>query len=435
MVFSESPVSLRPSLQPDETLGSWLTRIALANGLSPSEFYPIVLPGGRLYRTDLDRLACDDLVRNLAAYAGAEEAEVAAATFRRWAGLLFEADDGRRKLTWLPWVGTAGGRTSFGQQACPLCLVEDSHPYFRMTWRLGFVTACPRHGILLIDRCPACGEPLQPLFLPPPNGRDRLIGCWKCGADYRRAPKVSVLDPGAVEREGGWRKIAREGWAMLGDYGPQYSLAWFPILWRVYRLLATGRFAFPLRTGVADRNRAMPRPENLPMVKEVERLNPRCRQALLSMADELLRDWPRVFVEACREVGIASRILIKDHADAPFAYRDPVVRHLSQPMRTMGADETKAVTRLLEGEGRIPTLKNLLAVSGVKAGAFADAAPARPVRPYGTHRYWKLDGVSAEVRAAAKAAAHRAGEKVGPWVEQVLRQKLARERRAHHIPK
>lgn len=428
MVFSENSTSLRPFLQSDETLGSWLTRIALANGLSPSEFYPVVLPGGRLYRTDLDRLAGGDLIRSMAAYGGVGEAEVADATFRRWAGLLYETDDGRRKLIWLPWVGTTGGRTAFGQQACPLCLAEDSHPYFRMTWRLGFVTACPRHGTLLIDRCPECGAPLQPLFLPPPNGRDRMIACWSCGADYRRVPMAAVSDPRVIEREEAWRKAAREGWAMLGDYGPQYSLAWFSVLWRVYRLLAAGRFAFPLRAWVAEREEHVPRPENLPMVKEVERLNPRCRQALLSMTHHLIRDWPHVFVRACKDVGITSRVLIKDHGAAPFAYRDPVVRHLSQPARAMGVDEASAVSRLLEGNGYRPTLKNLRAVSGVKAEAFSVAVPARRASPYGTHRYWKLDGVAPEVRAAAKVAAHRAGENVGPWVEQVLREKLARER-------
>ena len=66
---------------------------------------------------------------------------------------------------------------------------------------------------------------------------------------------------------------------------------------------------------------------------------------------------------------------------APFAYRDPVVRHLSQPARAMGADEASAVSRLLEGNGYRPTLKNLHAVSGVKAEAFSVAVPARRASP------------------------------------------------------
>ena len=45
---------------------------------------------------------------------------------------------------------------------------------------------------------------------------------------------------------------------MLGDYGPQYSLAWFSVLWRVYRLLAAGRFAFPLRAWVVEREEQVP---------------------------------------------------------------------------------------------------------------------------------------------------------------------------------
>lgn len=52
------------------------------------------------------------------------------------------------------------------------------------------------------------------------------------------------------------------------------------------------------------------------------------------------------------------------------------------------------------------------------------APTKRKCLPYGTHRYWKLDGVSPETRAKVKKAAKLAGENVGSWVERALREKL-----------
>ena len=39
---------------------------------------------------------------------------------------------------------------------CPLCLKDDPVPYFRMIWHLPFVTVCPVHHVLLVNRCPSC---------------------------------------------------------------------------------------------------------------------------------------------------------------------------------------------------------------------------------------------------------------------------------------
>lgn len=62
-------------------------------------------------------------------------------------------------------VGRAG-RRCFGQQLCPWCLRADPEPYLRLTWRLSFVTVCPAHRRLLLDRCPACNEAFSELADP-----------------------------------------------------------------------------------------------------------------------------------------------------------------------------------------------------------------------------------------------------------------------------
>lgn len=88
----------RPRLVDDETFASWFSRTAWANGLSPTELYPIALPGARMFRIDLDRYACDELINNLYSRTVVPSDDLWPRTLDRWAGHLFEGDDARGKL-------------------------------------------------------------------------------------------------------------------------------------------------------------------------------------------------------------------------------------------------------------------------------------------------------------------------------------------------
>ena len=64
----------------------------------------------------------------------------------------------------------------FGHDAvCPQCL--DESPHLRRHWEHGYAVACSRHGTLLIDRCPSCGDFLS-------HDRERIEHCH-CGNDLR----------------------------------------------------------------------------------------------------------------------------------------------------------------------------------------------------------------------------------------------------------
>jgi hypothetical protein len=60
---------------------------------------------------------------------------------------------------------------------CPACLTESV--YIRSFWEHAYVTACPQHRTVLIDRCPSCNDWLHP-------SRDRIEQCG-CGQDLRTA--------------------------------------------------------------------------------------------------------------------------------------------------------------------------------------------------------------------------------------------------------
>ncbi|MFD3805974.1 TniQ family protein [Streptomyces sp. NPDC058619] len=40
---------------------------------------------------------------------------------------------------------------------CPACLAQ-SRGRWQLRWRLGWTFACPRHLLLLLERCPVCGK-------------------------------------------------------------------------------------------------------------------------------------------------------------------------------------------------------------------------------------------------------------------------------------
>ena len=68
-------------------------------------------------------------------------------------------------------------------KVCPQCLAETAH--CRRVWEFSLVTACPRHGCLLIDKCPKCKAPISWL-------RDSLCVC-PCKFDWRKA-RVNRLE-------------------------------------------------------------------------------------------------------------------------------------------------------------------------------------------------------------------------------------------------
>jgi hypothetical protein len=419
----------RPRPLEDESFSSWFSRLAWENGLLPPELYRIALPGAQMYRLDLDRFASADLISEVSRRTAVSVDDLQRRTLRNWCGRIFEYDDGRNKLIWLPPAGTEQTSKSFGQQVCPRCMRDNQTPHLSRYNRLAFVTVCSTHKTLLIDRCPECAAPIQPLYLASLPGA--MWMCWHCGFDLRRFGGDRAVVPSFQRR---LIEIADTGWGPLNGFGYVHAISWFRILWTVYRLLATGRFAYPLREwAMCNMHCALGSAAGIPRIKEIELLNPRCRQLLLEMAFELMKRWPERFTRACREVGIHARVLIKDPVRTPFALWSPVQSRLKVPKHDLTDAEIKEAKAFLSRSNRRPTYRALVKLLGSKFESRAALAePASDHLPYGGGRYWKLDGVSPETKAAAKAAAKCEGENVGPWVEKILRAELLKRESKFH---
>ena len=114
----------------------------------------------------------------------------------------------------------------------------------------------------------------------------------------------------------------------------------------------------------------------------------------------MVQDWPYRFVKACKASGITSRDLLKRRQSAPYVFEEPVRKYLM--------DKKEQMDHTVDTDLSNPKEKSYPKLSG-------------------QCRYWKLDGVSSDIREAAKVAAHMQGENIGPWVDKVLREKLKRD--------
>ncbi|WP_448204330.1 TniQ family protein [Azospirillum sp. sgz302134] len=412
----------RPRLLENESFSSWFARVAAANGLRPADLYRILQPGGDRNPRDLDRYGDIHLLSTLADKTGISVETLEQATFRRWAGIAFERDDGLVKLDWLPPAGRERAKRCFGQQVCPLCLAEDTVPFLRLDWRLSFITACPTHKRLLLDRCPACNESFSVLRQNKFGG----VFCWSCGTDVRRfIGDPPPVDPLPTQEE--LLITLSQGWKTLGSYGPVYSFTALRILSLIVRLIAGGRHAYALREWVANQgSRLAVPPETLPRVRDGALLTARARSVIVAMAHYVMEEWPHRFVAAAQEVGMSSRDVRKRVDGAyPFAYADAVEWNLTEPLNGSTRDEVLAAKNVLLSRGESATYRKLKELRGGKAGTMSEVAdPASDSAAWGKGRYWKLDGVSAEVKEAARIAAHRSGENVAVWLDRVLRKEL-----------
>tara|TARA_R110000782_G_scaffold47620_1_gene104614 strand:- start:161 stop:1345 length:1185 start_codon:yes stop_codon:yes gene_type:complete len=387
--------------------------------LSPADLYSSILQGGRLNFIDLDRW-CDPLViQTLAERTHTPVDYVTQMGLSAYQGRVYERDDPNASLVWLPPIGGTK-KKSFGQQACPLCLDQEK-PYLRRTWRLSFVTACRTHGTHLIDRCESCGAPITPSKF---KGAISFQGCVRCGSDLRRI-SVHTASETDLEIQRRLLDIASHGFGYLGTAGHVHSLAYFWILRRLFHLVVAGEYALPLRMHVLSKHDWDIAPSSIRRITVVDLLPPLQRTHAIRIADFLMSDWPHHFIEACDAVGLRKNRLIRDEKKTPFSFLRIVDDSLNHAMTKIAKDQVRAATAYMEKQGIDATPDALSAFMGNKLHTQRCLAPTkRKCLPYGTHRYWKLDGVSPETRAKVKKAAKLAGENVGSWVDRALREKL-----------
>jgi hypothetical protein len=145
---------LRPRPCRSELFSSWLVRVARCYEMPVQTFCRAVWPGREVWRGDVDRQIDDEALYLLSSKTGVAYAELFSMTLRaheQYAGAS-PNDESARELYF------HFGNTDVAIRYCPGCLAERQ-PYFRLEWRLAFVTVCPRHRRPLLERCDYCKAP------------------------------------------------------------------------------------------------------------------------------------------------------------------------------------------------------------------------------------------------------------------------------------
>jgi len=150
------PWPLRPRPFPDELLSSWTARIAQAHGIEIKCFLSEIWPGQRNHESLLDVVFPFEVISILAKRAVLPLEQVHRMVVSELTNPTYKGNS-KTIQERLDYVPKSFRKTLSHQiQICPDCLRDDPIPYFRRSWRLCAVTACGRHGRLLIEICPNC---------------------------------------------------------------------------------------------------------------------------------------------------------------------------------------------------------------------------------------------------------------------------------------
>jgi hypothetical protein len=323
------PCHVKP--QADELLSSWLTRVSLAHGLQVRTFCSILWPAKAIGTGDIDRRATSEMLSIVAQKMATSPRQAFATTLRAYEGTLWEDWGSPSSRHWLL-LGAIHGqrRNQPGLQYCPQCLRADATPYFRRCWRLGFVTVCSDHHCYLLDRCPACFDPVNFYLLP--HDTDTIARCYQCQLDL-----VGVESRALDTSQGHQRLVTFQtlllnalttGWYPLTEDEMVRLPSYLRVVRQLGRLLVTHRDAAHKRAQFCRRLEQPYFAPCLPASKQwaLEGLSVTDRFQLLLLVAWWLEDWPEQFITVCFDHLIWPRDLLRRMSCPPQWYEQTVQR-------------------------------------------------------------------------------------------------------------
>lgn len=349
----ETPLLIRPPLQPGESLSSWRLRTGWANG-----YFMMPVPDERTRRSDADLGVSVKDIEWVAAMHGATQEQVIGATLRSLIGVVVSDLGPRSQPSW--WLRSRYGKSerTYGPMFCPHCLAGDTAQYFRLQWRLGFVAHCTTHQVLLLDQCPCCGS------APWPSGcgiRSRthhsftsLSFCWHCGVDLCSLDSVNVRPCKSFLD---WLTLEV---VPLGVVNAEKYEA-FQALRAVCQLFLRRRSRAAIK---GSKSRWLSLMESLTQNAEhtqaVEQLKVEDRLVLLNAADEILRGWPSSFEQFAHEAGITLEHFSGAEGLQPEWMTRHIDRHLALRNRQVTVSSLNATVEVMKAElGRMPSKTEL----------------------------------------------------------------------------
>ena len=331
---------IRPTPQEGELLSSWMTRIAVANGVSLQCLCWETWPDSDVLMHDIDRRPPPGLIEELARRTMQSVTRIQQLALPSLVGHLLE--NLPLGSGWVQWILPIllRSRTSHGIQYCPDCLTEDIEPHWRLSWRLAFVTTCHRHSRVLCDTCPSCGAAPNPLALfkrqRPGTEPIPVHYCRWCGYDIRirRSNHDNSDSPskGVVDFESSLLKALQENWIDVQEHGLVHSIPFFRGLHLILTMLSSKGQSGRLREAV-HHHLSIEHPLMLISGQSrrvlFERQNVATRHQLVAMVAWLMEGWPHRFTHACRKASLrGTRLTLELQREAPYWYWKATGEHL-----------------------------------------------------------------------------------------------------------
>lgn len=241
----------------NELLTCWIVRTAHANGLKAQTFCERVFGKEfQIWNRDIDRNAPEWLLEIMSNKTGTIKKTARNSTVALYESRLFPTLHSYSQLRWfMPVKKHHRINKGYALQYCPLCLEEDSTPYFRLSWRLAFYTFCPKHKILMLDRCQHCQKPV--MFHRVEQGKPKrfevetLDSCWHCSQSLSSATAESIeLTPKQVDMK--WTSLLR---SIDRQFYPAGALNFqnITLLHQLCRLLSSKKYRPKLAKYISDK--------------------------------------------------------------------------------------------------------------------------------------------------------------------------------------
>lgn len=243
-------------------------------------------------------------------------------TLRAYEGLLYSKFRMSGALHWILTLKMHHRkREGYGLQFCPVCLAEDSIPYFRKCWRVAFNTMCTKHGTMLLDRCPKCGAAIavHRLDMVSPDAIEiaPMSYCHTCKFDLRNA---QTLKPISFDTQA-TAQLIEANRALDANYseGARWGLGQYAVMHQLCRLMTSRYKHVSLREFVLNEIGF----EDMTLAKghiSFEMRSIQERHYLMQLTAWLLVDVELRLKAAWRAHAVRYNVLVKDFIGCPDWY-------------------------------------------------------------------------------------------------------------------
>ncbi|WP_352258951.1 TniQ family protein [Psychrobacter sp. TB55-MNA-CIBAN-0194] len=309
----------------DELLRSWFIRNALFLNMKPSQLSTIIFQNTDIWKSDIDTQLSKKNIESLLSTVKIKKEDLDKTLISFNCDYFHPHLNDSKQIKWVLSIGVHQRGQKSSIQYCPVCISTDKTPYFRMYWRLGFLTVCNIHSVCFLDNCYKCGASID-LIRYEKNHNEHFqqfdyLKCSQCYSDLRDAPKIKPCYYELKTNREHFQLLTR-GYGNIGNSNFNYSHIYFDGFKRIMSFILCSQngfemFKYIIRINNLDKkyitDRVMIRKHSEP-----EHLSLGMRKVSMIFSCYIMRDWPISFIKICKEFGITKRYMYSPHLSYPF---------------------------------------------------------------------------------------------------------------------